>query len=268
MPMSRIIVQQHGLPPYLNYIEAGGQAQGGPADASAGLSKSSDDRGTWAWNPVYSEWQLLHTVRSGDTVWAMTRTYYGEQNLVRVRQIGNVQQNKPILGTQYDQAVPGDVILIPGLSQPGGQAPAPPPPAATPPPGGFEPPPPVAQLPGEIDWGEPPANWPPGWAWPPDQLITQPPEDVVVGAPEAPDVGPGEGPTTGPPATTPVGAITPAAPEKKSWWSPGKIALVGGLGVMTVGLIVWGATRGQKRTTRTTSQRTRRPRRRRPRRRS
>jgi len=255
--MNQIIVQRHGLPPFLSYIEAAGQAQGGAADASAGLNKVTDDRGTWAWNPLYSEWQLLHIVRSGDTVWQMGATYYGQSSLTNVHRIGNIEQNFPLLGSTYDQAVPGDVLLIPGLAQPSGQPPAPAPGGAVPPPGGAMPPDEPGLAPDVPDW------WPPNLPWPPYQ--TQP---EVPGGQEMPGEVPGEPADQAPPPQgVPVGAITPRAPEKKSWWTGGKIALVGGLGLTALGLIVWGATRGQKRTTRRTSTTRRRPPQRRRRRR-
>lgn len=244
---SMIIVTRHGLPPFLNTVEVAGQAQGGPADASEGLNKINVGEQTWAWNPIYDEWQLLRMIRSGDTLWNMSGQYYGERSVPGVRRIGNVEQNRPILGSSYDRAVPGDVILIPGLDQPGAAPPSPPPGGAQPPPGGAVPPTPPDLPPiGGIDWTspEPPPNWPPYLPWPPDQVA--PPDAPPVDVPDVPPpvvVGPGEPPAGAEP--TPVGATTPGG-EREGWWTTGRIALVGGLAVVTTGLIVWGATRGSK----------------------
>lgn len=241
MQTGMIIVHRRGLPPFLATIEAAGQAQGGPADASAALTKQTDSRGTWAWNPLYDEWQLLHIIRSGDTLWAMSGTYYGERSVPGVHKIGRVEQNRPILGSDYEQAVPGDVILIPGLAQPGGAVPSPPGDPAVPPPGGAQPP--GLELPGEgIDWTspEPPDNWPPQLPWPPGS-VTPPittPVELPADIPALPPAQPAE--------PTPVGA-EPAQPvTQESWWTTPRIALVGGLSVVTVGLIAWAATRGAK----------------------
>lgn len=263
MPMQTglIIVRRHGLPPWLNTVEAAGQAQGGPADASAGLQKMNDARGTWAWNPLYNEWQLLRVIRSGDTLWAMSGEYYGERSVPGVHRIGNIDQNQPILGSTYDRAVPGDVILIPQLQQPVGAPPQPPGDGAIPPPGGSQPPG-LDLPPGGIDWTapEPPPNWPPDWPWPPGNvtppitLPTEPPYEPPPGTP--PQLPPGNGA-----APTPVGATTPGAEEK--FWTNGKIALIGGLALGTIGLVVWGATRGAKQKRRSPRRRTQRRRRRR-----
>jgi hypothetical protein len=249
--------------------EAAGQAQGGPADASLGMTIQNDDRGSWAWNALQGQWQLLHVVVSGDTLWNLTRTYYGAggQNLASVRAIGQVPQNEPILGPEYRDAVPGDVILIPNLEQPGAAPPSPPPGGALPPPGGDPVPqpdePPLGGAPQPIPElpAQPPPGWPPTMPWPP-VLVTPEPGD------EPPGPLPGEGPIDeiGPPTIDPgippgvepipVGAIVPAEPE--SWWTTGRIALVGGLSLATVGLIVWGATRGAKRRRRAPRRRRRR----------
>ncbi len=270
--MNRNIVRIHGLPPFVNWRNASGIAQGGPADASAGLSLMTDDRGTWAWNTPYGQWMLLRTIRSGDTLWAMSGQYYGERTMAGVHLIGNIEQNRPILGASYDKAVPGDVILIPDLTQPGAAPPSPGPPAAQPPadgspvPGPDEPPLagggyPIPELP-----AEPPPGWPATMPWPPLEVPSEPGD-------QPPGELPGE--QAGPIPTEPVlgappvlvggpGAVEPApAPNgQESWWTTTRIALVGGLGLATVGLIVWGATRGSKRRRRRSSSPRRRRRRR------
>lgn len=255
MQTGLMMVRQLGLPPFLCTFEAAGQAQGGAADASEGLAKMNDARGTWAYNTLQDEWQLLHVIRSGDTLWAMGNRYYGQSSVANVHRIGNVPQNRPIVGSDYAQCVPGDVLLIPGLEQPGNAVPAPPPGGAVPPPEGANPPG-LPDFPG-VDWTSPtpPPNWPSDWPWPP--LQGQPPITTPVETP-APTPGPGQGAEP-----IQVGAPSPGAPARASWWTPGKIALVGGLSLAGVGLIVWGATRGAKGRRRPPGQPSRRRRRRR-----
>jgi hypothetical protein len=265
------MVQQHGLPPFLSWrdagaCEAGGQAQGGPADASIGMTIHNDDRGSWAFNPLYSQWMLLHIVQSGDTLWNLSGRYYGERSTAGVHLIGQIEQNRPILGNDYRQAIPGDVILIPDLAQPG-EPPAPGPPAAEPGPGEPVPgpgdpplggaPDPVAGLP-----ATPPPGWPPGMPWPP-VLVTPEPRETPPGDEQGPDIiDPGDyiggDDITGaePILTGGETAIEPAPAEP--WWTTTRIALIGGLGLATVGLIVWGATRGSKKPRRRSSSRRRR----------
>lgn len=239
MNAGQLVVRRPGLPPFCNtfraaaveYLEAAGIQQGGPADASAGLSKVEGtwhgQARTWAWNPLYSQWQLLHILRSGDTLWKMGNTYYGQSSLQNVHRIGDVEQNAPIIGANatgdeaYALGVEGDVLLIPDLEQPYGQPPAPPPNGAVPDPDGAQPP----EIP---DWGERPPNYPPDWPWPPG-WATPPVEPPAEPAPDEP----------GPAEPTPIGARTGIA-RRESWWTPGKILLVGGLGVSTVALIIWG----------------------------
>ena len=248
MNASQLVVRRPGLPPFLNTVQAAavqwsqalGQNQGGPADASAGLTKVEGtwhgQARTWAWNPVYSEWQLLHVLRSGDTLWNMGGTYYGQRSVQNVHRIGDVEQNAPIIGANaggdnaYALGVPGDVLLIPGLEQPANQPPASPPGGAVPPPGGAEPPdiPDVGERPPgyPVDW-----PWPPGWATSP---VEPGPEEPTTPAPVEPPATP-----------TPIGAET-GTPSEGTWWTTGKIVLVGSLGLATLGLIVWGVASGKK----------------------
>lgn len=241
----QLVVRRHGLPPFLNTFQAAavewngmigagadGQRQGGPADASAGLTKVDGtwhgQERTWAWNPVDSEWQLLHVLRSGDTLWRMGSTYYGQSSMQNVHRIGDVEQNREIIGADasgdnaYALGVPGDVLLIPGLEQPGGQPPASPPGGSVPDPGG-------AQPPGTPDYGQRPPGYPADWPWPPGWAT----------APVEPPSGTGPTEPGEPAETTPVDAQTGVV-RRESWWSPGKVVLVGGLGLTTLGLIVWG----------------------------
>ena len=238
MAGNMLVVNRTGLPPWLastqaaSLMGAAGIGQGGPADASAGLQKVegswNGEARTWAWNPVYSQWQLLHVIREGDTLWNMGGTYYGQRSVANVHRICHVEQNAPIIGADSDcaQGVPGDVLLIPDLEQPGEQPPASPPGGAVPPPGGFEPP----TTPTDPITDERPPNYPDDWPWPPG-WSTSPVET------------PGEEPGGAEP--TPIGApIQRTEPAK--WWTPGKIALVGGLGATTLGLIVWAVAKSKK----------------------
>ncbi len=175
MAGSMLVVRRLGVPPWLSMTqaaqlpEADGIGQGGAADASAGLQKVEGSwRGevrTWAWNPVYSEWQLLHVLREGDTLWNMGGTYYGQRSVANVHRICDLEQNAPIIGADSDcaQGVPGDILLIPGLTQPEDQPPASPPGGATPPPGGIEPP----DVPTDPISDERPPGYPDEYPWPP-----------------------------------------------------------------------------------------------------
>lgn len=122
--------------------DAAGVAQGGPADAAAGLARMTDTTGReWAWNPAATEWQLLHRVvqwqpggglSGGVLDWA--KVYYpGLPARDGMARIYAIPQNQPILGPSKDKAVPGDLILIPGLVQPRGAPVAPTIPPTTPP---------------------------------------------------------------------------------------------------------------------------------------
>lgn len=101
-------------------IEAGGARAGVTETAAAGLEKRSDAEGrVWAWNPEMDQWQLLHEIAWGDTLWNLSRTYYGQPSLEGVRAIHEVPQNYAIQGPSPDHGlIPGDVILIPDLQQP------------------------------------------------------------------------------------------------------------------------------------------------------
>jgi hypothetical protein len=243
MAGNMLIVRRPGLPPWLSMMQAaalpgaGGLGQGGPADASAGLQKVdgtwNGEQRTWAWNPVSSEWQLLHVVREGDTLWAMGRTYYGESSVANVHRICHLEQNAPIIGASSDCArgVPGDILLIPGLPQPGGETPGNPPGGAVPPPGGFEPP----TTPTDPIGNQRPPGYPDDWPWPPGWSTS--PVETPGETPPA-ETGDGAEPT---PVDAPIQTTQPTR-----WWTPGKIALVGGLGATTLGLIIWGVAASKK----------------------
>lgn len=238
MAGSMLVVRRLGVPPWLSMTqaaqlpEADGIGQGGAADASAGLQKVEGSwRGevrTWAWNPVYSEWQLLHVLREGDTLWNMGGTYYGQRSVANVHRICDLEQNAPIIGADSDcaQGVPGDILLIPGLTQPEDQPPASPPGGATPPPGGIEPP----DVPTDPISDERPPGYPDEYPWPPG-WSTSPVETPIDEEPPA--------------EATPIGAPIETT-EGRGWWTPGKIALVGGLGAATLGLIIWGVASAKK----------------------
>lgn len=164
----------HGIPPWLQPsiqeagCEAGGRIVGHMQDASLGLQIMAAPRAGgshpgamdfWAFNPLMNEWENLHTVFSGDILTALAKRYYGAGTIENARRIRNVPQNRAIVGDAMDMAIPGDVLLIPGLPQP----------ASAPAPG-------VIGTPGvqgsaaptaDLLPGEPPPWWPPGLAWPP-----------------------------------------------------------------------------------------------------
>lgn len=98
--------------------EAAGAAAGGPELAHAGLETATDDRGQlWALNG--SEWQAVHLVRTGDTLWNISGRYYGTPSVTGVRQIHAVARNRAVQGPDPNAGlIPGDQILIPGLVQP------------------------------------------------------------------------------------------------------------------------------------------------------
>jgi len=210
--------------PMLSTFDAAGIAQGGPADASAGLTEMVAGGARWAWNPLQAQWQRKHTIVKGDTVWALTAYYYGSPSIERVNQVGAVPQNKPILGPMKDQAVPGDVILIPGLAQPG-PSPAP---AAAPTPAPTAPP---------MSTVEPIAATAPftGFVLPGSTTI----EGLPVMIPGTPP-----GTTTPKPAPTEGPGLVKAQPEGMS--TGAKVALVGGIAAVG-GLAAWGLWAASKR---------------------
>ena len=142
--------------------EAGGSSAGYPQDASEGLQRRNDaNANVWAWNPLFDEWQRMHSIVWGDTLWNLSATYYGSPSLPGVHAIHHVDQNYAIQGPSADTGlIPGDVILIPGLAQvfdaPAGPAPVPPPvivepPTPAPPPVVIAPPTiPVPGAPGAV----------------------------------------------------------------------------------------------------------------------
>ena len=152
--------------------DAGGSSAGYPQDASEGLQRQSDTQANvWAWNPIFDEWQRLHSGIWGDTLWNRANTYYGAPSLSGGHAIHHVDQNYAIQGPSADTGlIPGDVILIPGLpssfAPPAGPAPTPPPVIVEPP----EPaPPPVVIAPPTI-----PVPGAPG-AIVPDPTLPMPP---------------------------------------------------------------------------------------------
>jgi hypothetical protein len=106
--------------------EAGGSAYGAPQDATTGLVSATDSQGTtWYWNPSTNEWEQAHIIVEGDTLWDLTNAYYGAYNLQAVTAIHQVPQNLAIQGGDPNTGlIPGDVILIPNLPQPGITPPA------------------------------------------------------------------------------------------------------------------------------------------------
>lgn len=116
-----LAAKNHTVPlPGMWSSEAAGAAAGRAQDASAGLGLFTDGSGrVWAWNPAMGEWQRLHTIASGDSLWKLTKIYYGAYSQSGVHAIHDVPQNEAIQGPDAGIGlIPGDVILIPGLPQP------------------------------------------------------------------------------------------------------------------------------------------------------
>ena len=101
------------------YYQAGGALSGQLQDASAGLSKQLATNGAlWAWNPQMEQWQAVHELAAGETIWGLLPSWYGSQSLTLVHAVRDVPQNLAILGSDAAQAFPGDVILVPNLAAP------------------------------------------------------------------------------------------------------------------------------------------------------
>jgi hypothetical protein len=208
--------------------------------------------GVWAFNPVVQEWQAVHAIVSGDNLWNMSRDYYGQPSQAGMHAIRDVPENTPIVGQDMKQAIPGDQLLIPGIAARSGLGiPGGPPPPGT---GGTVDPAPT--LPG----------LPPGVAIPPGII---PPGFPTIPGVTGPAVGPGGEPVPtvppGVPGVPPVATLPPVQveppavlvgteEEKKAkegeFWTPTKIAVGAGLGILVVGGIAYFATRPKKRTRR------------------
>ncbi len=246
---------RHGLPPFLHVVEASGQAQGGPADASTGMQLFTDGSGqSWAWNPSMSEWQLRYTVKWGDTLYVLSGRFYGQASVTGVHRIYGVPQNQPIAGSSLDQCVPGDVLLIPGLAQPqaippvggGVSLPLPVPSPEQPTPAQPTPTPIGIELP-----TQPPPGWPPSIPWPPLTGVQPTPTEPTPAEPTPTEPTPAQ-PYPGGAVPIPIGTTQPGAPTpKKTWWTAGRtaaVAIIGTAGVAgVVALIVVAAKKNRRR---------------------
>lgn len=221
-------------------LEASGAAAGHAQDASAGLNTMTDaSNAEWAWNPGSGEWQMLHTIASGDTLWKLSGLYYGTSSLDGVHAIYDVPQNKAIQGPSADSGlIPGDVILIPGLPQPStAPAAADAVPQSLPqvPTGIFTLPTAAGSpLPAPVPSGAP-DNWDPTTPYPP---VNAPSGGAIVL------------PTTyvtGDDAPMTVGSSsTPTTTSATPFWTHGRIAVAAGAGVIGLGTVVWLMTRKKK----------------------
>ena len=232
-----LAAKNHTVPlPGMWSSEAAGAAAGRAQDASAGLGLFTDGSGrVWAWNPAMGEWQRLHTIASGDSLWKLTKIYYGAYSQSGVHAIHDVPQNEAIQGPDAGIGlIPGDVILIPGLPQPN-----PPPansdssPLSVPMAAIAESPSPTAPgggMPATVE-ATAPADWPANLPYPPIQATGG---TVVV-------------PTD---TSAPMGdAVLVELPEMEvvgtpppKFWTPGRIAIVallGTAGLGTVGYLVF-----------------------------
>lgn len=204
--MGALVAQ--GLPPWLSR-DVAGKLSGKIEHAEAGLQTMTDTAGRlWAWNPMMPtpEWQVVHVLQGYlNNLWSVSGKYYGTPSSAGSRQIYNVPQNQPILGTDMKSAFAGESILIPGLSQP---APGPTGevPSGTTPIG-------VGGLPTGLPTGSVPTTkpdwWPSDWPWPPTTAQTTTPTG-------------GETPPATTPATTTGETPIPGLPsEKPAWWPTG-----------------------------------------------
>jgi len=228
--------------------DAAGMRAGVAEDATTGLGSITDGAGlAWYWNTATSEWQRAHTIVSGDTLWKLSKVYYGSFSLPGVAMIHEVPQNLAIQGPNKDTGlIPGDVILIPGLPQPAA-APA----GANAPPldlSNVQVPPPLAaptnQNPPGVDTVasvDLPAGWPAGVDYPPTGTV---PGGATIVLPEV--IVEGDVPTNG--DVVLVGPDTAATTKKaEPFWTPGRIAIGVALGVAGIGTIAYLATRKPKR---------------------
>lgn len=216
-------------------LEASGAKAGHPEDASATMPRYIDGSNqSWAWNAMMREWQIPHTIKTGNTLFKLSGIYYGASSLDGVHAIYAVPQNKAIQGSSPDSGlIPGDVILIPGLPQP---KPAPstsdsnplafpdvPPtgPLATIPPGGMLPVPVPTSA---------PESWPTGEQFPPSSGVG---DDGTVVL----DTVTVEG-------TVPSGAGKPA-PE--SFWTTGRIVAASAVGAVGIGTLIYLASKKKRR---------------------
>jgi hypothetical protein len=230
-----LAMKPHTVPVLPLYsAEAGGMAAGRPQSATDGLASWVSDRNQeWFWNPTMNEWQLAHTVRSGDTLWQLTKTYYGSFSRGGVTAIHEVPQNLAIQGPDPDIGlIPGDVILIPHLPQPN----TPPASSSTlpavanvpPPPGPPDVTPPGVGQPSTVAAAAPP-GWPAGVPYPPTADT-----NIIV---------PTNTPTGGVLTTTSTGGHAQPAP----FWTKGRIALAVGTGVVGLGTVVYLLSRPKRR---------------------
>jgi len=269
--------------------ESAGQMAGAPENAAVGMSQATGPivggshpgaTNLWAFNELLNEWQPVHVVHSGDTLWDLSGRYYGSKTTPGMRAIRDVPQNLLIVGEDARKAIPGDRILIPGLGDRFGGAP----PGVD---GGDDMLPPIVS-------DSPPPGWPEGWPWPPGS-DTAPPNELPPGPgddgggggvpvsderppwwpaeqPWPPVVGapPQEPPAPPPPGETapPPGSGPPAVKEESDGFkmTPLTWGLLGGAGLLVVGGGIWAATRRPKRRRNPSRRRTRRARSRRRRR--
>jgi len=229
-------------------IDAAGQAANKIEDASAGMTKATDTAGNmWAWNGRAGQWQRLVVMKGDGTTILSTlaQKFYGSAGAWH--QIADLPENTPIVSTSGTKAIPGDVLLIPNLTQPWT------PPTAT---GGGtdvgpteDIPSTVAGIPGVLPGlGDPPPGWPSGLPWPgtnggtPDGTTP-----AITGDTPPPGGTDGDQPVEIVPAgSTTTASLATTTKEEKFWTTP-KIVIAGVLGVGIVGTVIYFATRGPSR---------------------
>jgi hypothetical protein len=229
--------------PYNAYplLDAAGAKLGRPEDASANMPRWQDSNGKpWAFNASMGEWQRVHTIASGDSLWKLSGLYYGTSSLGGVHAIYAVPQNKTIQGPSPDSGlIPGDVILIPGLPQPT----TPPSTSDAMPIGSFPDAPPTSSIPtvppgGNLPVPVPtsaPAGWPSDEQYPP---IHEPSGGAIV----LPTVT-----VEGDVPAMPVGSTTTTGQHSDKFWTGGRVLAASAVGAAGLGTIVFLATRKKRR---------------------
>jgi hypothetical protein len=233
--------------PYQTYpmLEAAGAAAGTPQDASRGMPvMQRPDGSTYAFNATMGEWEYVYRIKSGDTLFNLSGTFYGTKSLAGVHAIYNVPQNKAIQGPSADSGlIPGDIILIPGLAQP-----SPAPAAADSIPSSMPQVPAQTTIYTPTSPGSPlpvpvPSSAPSGWP----ATIPYPPVNAPSGTNiDFPSDGSGGDITTLP--TVQVVGNEPGSPTSSGgFWTGGRIALAAGAGIVGLGTLAYLATRKKRR---------------------
>jgi len=230
-------VPGHGLPSFMTQglrqiapfaaanSEAGGALSGSKDDASVGLPELMIGAQRWVWNDLMRQWQIPHALVAPYNTLSSVATKYG--NVGGWKAIRSVPQNQPIVGPEGTSAYVGDVILVPNLSQPAvpyGDTPTK-----------------TADNKIEVPaTDKPPADWPVAVAWPPAGTIVD--GDKVNGSiiPDSytlPTDKPADWPSDQPWPPTSLAKYGNGNGEK--FWTPTKMWVAGGVGVVMLGGVAY-----------------------------